>query len=132
MKKYTKKQIAEAKEQIAKYGAIVEKLLDKANAEADKANAAEEAKAKAAGTNITSIAMPHVTVKPKNRHCADICLWLNAAIIVGDVAGSDKLVISKDGKSMHYEFRGGARVGKYNPTLIIEHTTTQYTEITLF
>ena len=132
MKKYTKKQITEAKEQLAKYGAIVEKLLDKANAKADKANAAEKAKAEAAGTHITSIAVSHITVSPKSKHFTDVCLWFNAAIIVGDVAGNDELVTSRDGKSMHYQFNGGARVGKYNPTMIIEHTATQYTEITLF
>ena len=132
MKKYTKKQIAEATEQVAKYGAIVEKLLDKASAKADKANAAEKAKAKTAGTNITSIAVSHITVNPKSKHFADVCHWFNAAIIAGDVAGSDELITDKDGKSMHYQFRGGAVVGNYQPTLIVEHTTAKYLSITLF
>lgn len=128
----TKKEKAEAKVQFVKYGAIVEKLLDEAAAEADKRNAEEEAKAKAAGTKTSCIHSGNVSVSPDDKNYVAVCLWFNAALRTGNIVGNDRLVESQDGKSMHYEFRGGAVVGNYQPTLIVEHTTAKYLSITLF
>ena len=132
MKKYTKKQITDAKAIVAKYAPLIEKLLDGASADADKKNKEEEAKAKATNAQTIHFYIGGVTLSSEDKEFADACKWLNGALISGDVAGNDMLVESPDKKSMHYEFRGGATVGKYAPAILVKHTMTTYTEICLY